>query len=58
MNTLVLPGPLFFFGALVVLGALAYALNRWPLLAGAIAAGGMRLTRPLMMTAQWRRLGR
>jgi len=40
VNTLVLPGPLFFFAALLVLGALAYALNRWPLLAGAIAAGG------------------
>lgn len=43
MNALVLPGPLFFFVALLLLGALAYALNRWTLLAGGIAAGGCLL---------------
>jgi formate hydrogenlyase subunit 3/multisubunit Na+/H+ antiporter MnhD subunit len=43
MNALVLPGPLFFFAALLLLGALAYALNRWTLLAGGIAASGCLL---------------
>jgi formate hydrogenlyase subunit 3/multisubunit Na+/H+ antiporter MnhD subunit len=43
MSPLVLPGPLFFFLALLLLGALAYALNRWALLAGGIAAGGCLL---------------
>jgi len=43
VNTLVLPGPLFFAVALLLLGALAYLLNRWRLLAGGIAAGGCLL---------------
>lgn len=43
MNVLVVPGPLFFCVALLLLGALAYALNRWTLLAGGIAAGGCLL---------------
>jgi formate hydrogenlyase subunit 3/multisubunit Na+/H+ antiporter MnhD subunit len=40
---MVLPGPLFFFVALVMLSALAYLLNRWRLLAGVVAAGGCLL---------------
>ena len=43
MNTLALPGPLFFFVVLLLMGALAYVLNRWALLAGGIAAGGCLL---------------
>lgn len=43
MSPLVLPGPLFFALALLLLGALAYALNRWAPLAGGIAAGGCLL---------------
>lgn len=43
MSPLVVPGPLFFFVALLLLGALAYLFNRWSLLAGALAAGGCLL---------------
>jgi formate hydrogenlyase subunit 3/multisubunit Na+/H+ antiporter MnhD subunit len=38
-----LPGPLFFFLASFLLAALAYALNRWPLFSGGVAATGSLL---------------
>jgi formate hydrogenlyase subunit 3/multisubunit Na+/H+ antiporter MnhD subunit len=38
-----LPGPLFFFIGAFLLAALAYALNRWSLLSGGVAAAGSLL---------------
>jgi formate hydrogenlyase subunit 3/multisubunit Na+/H+ antiporter MnhD subunit len=43
VNLFGLPGPVFFFLFLLLLGALSYILNRWTLLSGGLAAGGSLL---------------